>query len=49
VGARLPTEANRRDAGLALTGDFYPNGHLGDYSVVIPAQTVAVALPGLLA
>lgn len=36
-------------AGLALTGDFYPNGHLGDYSVVIPAQTVAVALPGLLA
>lgn len=34
-------------AGLALTGDYYPNGHLGDWSLVVPMQTVAVPLPAL--
>ena len=27
-------------AGFALAGDYYPNGHLGDYSLVVPMQTV---------
>jgi phage baseplate assembly protein W len=34
-------------AGFTLTGDFYPNGHLGDYSVVEPMKTVAIPLPAL--
>jgi hypothetical protein len=36
-------------AGFALAGDYYPNGHLGDYSVVVPMQTVNVALPAMFA
>jgi len=36
-------------AGFALAGDYYPNGYLGDYSVVVPMQTVAFALPAIFA
>ncbi len=31
-------------AGFRPRGDFYPNGHLGDYSVVVPDMSVAVPL-----
>ncbi len=31
-------------AGFALEGDWYPNGHRGDWSVVIPMQTVLAPL-----
>lgn len=31
-------------AGFRPVGDFYPNGHLGDYSIVVPAASVAVPL-----
>jgi hypothetical protein len=34
-------------AGFALGGDYYPDGHLGDYSVVVPMQTVVVPLPAI--
>ncbi|MGD0642173.1 MAG: GPW/gp25 family protein [Roseiarcus sp.] len=34
-------------AGFALAGDYYPNGHLGDYSIVEPMQTLAVPLPAI--
>ena len=34
-------------AGFSLEGDFYPNGHLGDYSIVEPMQTVSIPLPAL--
>lgn len=29
--------------GFAVVGDFYPNGHLGDYSIVETAQTTQIA------
>jgi uncharacterized protein len=29
--------------GFAIVGDFYPNGHLGDYSIVETAQTTQIA------
>ena len=28
-------------AGFALSGDFYPHGHLGDWSIVVPMRTLA--------
>lgn len=31
-------------AGFRPIGDFYPNGHRGDYSIVVPAMSVAVPL-----
>ncbi len=31
-------------AGFRPVGDFYPNGHLGDYSTVVPMQSVYVPL-----
>jgi phage baseplate assembly protein W len=34
-------------ASFTLAGDYYPNGHLGDWSLVVPMQTVAVPLPAL--
>ena len=34
-------------AGFALSGDFYPRGHLGDYSLVVPMRSLsASATPG---
>ncbi|MGO4872744.1 MAG: baseplate assembly protein [Roseiarcus sp.] len=34
-------------AGFALAGDYYPNGYRGDYSIVVPMQTVNVPLPAI--
>jgi len=34
-------------AGFALAGDYYPNGYLGDWSLVIPMQTVNIPLPAI--
>ncbi len=31
-------------AAFALTGDYYPNGYLGDWSVAIPMQQVTAAV-----
>ena len=31
-------------AGFRPIGDFYPNGHLGDYSIVVRNQSVSVPL-----
>lgn len=31
-------------AGFAMLGDYYPNGYLGDWSIVIPMQTVFAPL-----
>ncbi len=31
-------------AGFAMEGDYYPNGYLGDWSLVIPMQTVLAPL-----
>ncbi len=31
-------------AGFRPRGDYYPNGHLGDYSIVVPDMAVAVPL-----
>jgi phage baseplate assembly protein W len=31
-------------AAFAITGDFYPDGHRGDFSRVMPSQSLVVAL-----
>ena len=34
-------------AGFALSGDFYPRGHLGDYSLVVPMRSLSASVsPG---
>ncbi len=36
-------------AAFALAGDYYPNGYLGDYTIVIPMQTVVAPIPAIFA
>lgn len=33
-------------AGFSLSGDYYPNGHRGDFSTVVSGQAVSLPLSG---